>query len=322
MVVTDKTTKVSVCVQTYNHEKYIRQCLQSIVDQETGFDYEVIVGDDCSTDNTRTIVQEFADKHPSIIRTIFQAKNTGGWKNHLDLHGAARGEYVAHVDGDDFWLPGKLATQVDFLERWDGCSAVWSNAIVISDNGQLIGQFNGKIPEHFDINYLIERGNFLNNSSIMYRSVFLEKIINIKAKVIDFYICMLMAEHGSLGYINRPLVAYRHGSTSSVIKNSLSFIHSLYWQAILRARYMGAGTTSIARCITDFYGSILSTTVKQGKFHELWFWSIKIYRESQSLLAGSFFNAVALFPFRLILSKFRKLARRLMYHGTNILFPR
>ena len=64
----EKTPKVSVCVITFNHEKYIRQCLQSIVDQETNFDFEVIVGDDCSKDGTREVVQEFAGKYLTIFQ--------------------------------------------------------------------------------------------------------------------------------------------------------------------------------------------------------------------------------------------------------------
>jgi len=112
-----KTPKVSVCVITYNQEKYIRQCLQSIVDQETDFDFEVIVGEDCSTDGTRAIVQEFSEKFPNIVKPIYQKKNIdGGGYNFLTVHRAARGEYVAHIDGDDFALPGKLQAQANILE--------------------------------------------------------------------------------------------------------------------------------------------------------------------------------------------------------------
>jgi glycosyltransferase involved in cell wall biosynthesis len=236
--------------------------------------------------------------------------------------GKATGDYIAHLDGDDFWLPGKLALQLDFLKRWGGCSAVWSNAIVISEHGQLVGQFNGYMPEQFDINYLIEKGNFLNHSSLMYRSVCKEQILRINTDFIDYYICMLLTEYGLLGYINRHLVIYRHGSTSSIIRNNINYIRSLNWQAISCARSLGAGDTFLARGISEFYGSILSSTVKQGKLRELWYWSNKIYDDSQSILAESFVNAVALLPLRVILSKLRKLARRLVQRGINTLFPR
>ena len=74
---TEKKTKVSVCVVTYNQEKYIRKCLQSIIDQKADFDFEIIIADDCSTDNTPTIIQEFYAKYPEIVKPIFREKNIG-----------------------------------------------------------------------------------------------------------------------------------------------------------------------------------------------------------------------------------------------------
>ena len=94
--------EVSVCVVTYNQEKYITECLQSVVDQETDFDFEVLVGDDCSTDGTRRIVQEFAEKYPDIIKPILHSKNTGAFHNYVSVHNAAMGKYIAHLDGDDY----------------------------------------------------------------------------------------------------------------------------------------------------------------------------------------------------------------------------
>ena len=108
--------KMSVCVITYNQERYIGQCLQSLVEQKTDFDFEVIVGDDCSTDGTLAVVQEFVNRYPDIVRTILQPTNTGGSKNYLQVHAAAIGTYVAHVDGDDYALPGKLQAQAEVLE--------------------------------------------------------------------------------------------------------------------------------------------------------------------------------------------------------------
>lgn len=137
MVQPDKLPKVSVCVITYNQEQYIRQCLQSIVDQKTDFPFEVIVGDDCSTDNTRLIVQEFVQRHPGVVRTIFQKTNTGGSRNNIDVHSAALGEYVAHVDGDDYLLPGKLQVQADYLDNHKECNIVWHRMYALSSCGEM-----------------------------------------------------------------------------------------------------------------------------------------------------------------------------------------
>ena len=69
--------KVSVCVVTYNQEKYIAECLDSLVSQETDFKFEIIVGEDCSTDGTRAIVQQYVDKYPDIVKPIFHDQNVG-----------------------------------------------------------------------------------------------------------------------------------------------------------------------------------------------------------------------------------------------------
>jgi len=128
---TEKIPKVSVCVITYNQERFIRQCLQSIVDQKTDFDFEVIVGDDCSTDGTKAIVNEFANKYPHKIYPIFQSRNIGsGVHNYLSVHNAARGKYVAHVDGDDYLLPGKLQRQERFLDQNENFTVVWHRLCV------------------------------------------------------------------------------------------------------------------------------------------------------------------------------------------------
>ncbi len=127
--------KVSVCVITYNQARYIGQCLQSLVDQRTSFDFEVLVGDDCSSDGTQQIVREFVERHPGRVRALFQPANTGGSRNNLELHDAARGEYVAHVDGDDYVLPGKLQAQADVLDCDDQCMAVWHPVDFFDDEG-------------------------------------------------------------------------------------------------------------------------------------------------------------------------------------------
>lgn len=127
--------KVTVSVITYNQERYIRECLQSLVTQQTDFDFEIIVGDDCSTDGTRAVVQEFVDRYPRLVRALFQARNTGGSRNNLEVHAAARGEFVAHLDGDDYALPGKIQVQADVLDRDPACTAVWHRVDFFDNDG-------------------------------------------------------------------------------------------------------------------------------------------------------------------------------------------
>ena len=170
----DKTPKVSVCVITYNQEKYIGKCLQSIIDQETDFDFELIVGEDCSTDGTRSIVREFAERYPQVVKPIYQKENVGGGgPNYLMVHSAARGTYIAHVDGDDYCLPGKLQAQADLLDNDPSCNIVWHRMLVETAPGKIIdGRLSG-MPDvaglRFDRGAIIQYISVGTNSSKMYR---------------------------------------------------------------------------------------------------------------------------------------------------------
>lgn len=113
---------VSVCVITYNHCNYIRQCLDGILMQQTNFPFEVIVNDDCSTDGTAEIVKEYESKHPQLFKVTYQTENqySKGVRGMFPrfCFPRARGKYIALCEGDDYWTdPLKLQKQVDFLEK-------------------------------------------------------------------------------------------------------------------------------------------------------------------------------------------------------------
>ena len=132
----EKKPKVSVCVVTYNQEKYIKDCLESLVTQECNFDFEVIVGEDCSTDNTRAVIQEYVDKYPNIIKPIFHEKNFGASNNFFYTNNIANGKYICHMDGDDYALPNKLQTQVDFMDKTPVCNVCFHRVKVLYPNGE------------------------------------------------------------------------------------------------------------------------------------------------------------------------------------------
>jgi glycosyltransferase involved in cell wall biosynthesis len=216
----ENTPKVTVCVITYNQEKYIRRCLQSIVDQATEFDLEVIVGEDCSTDGTRAIVQEFAERYPGIVKPIYQEKNIrGGVYNFLTVHRAAQGQYVAHIDGDDYALPGKLQAQVDVLDSKLGCTAVWHRVDYFDDAGDFssgntadLSQFDsGKV--NFD--EAIRLGFIGVHSSLMYRRSAREAI-QVDQEVLDLYFTWDLLSKGSGYILGEVLGRYRIAASGSL----------------------------------------------------------------------------------------------------------
>lgn len=108
---------VSVFMLAYNHEKYIAEAIESVLMQKTDFDFDIVIGEDCSTDATRHIVLEYAQKYPNKIKPILHNVNVGAMLNQMYVLEACTGKYVAMCEGDDYWTdPFKLQKQVDFLE--------------------------------------------------------------------------------------------------------------------------------------------------------------------------------------------------------------
>jgi len=258
--ITTNECVASICVITFNHEDYIEQCIESLASQTTDFKYEIIIGDDNSNDNTTKILRSLKIKYPEKIKAIFRDKNIGGVKNYTEVHNMASGHYVAHVDGDDFWLPGKLAQQVNFLENHPECSAVYSNAFLVNKFGDKFGKFNKKIPEVFDRNYLLEKGNFLNASSLIYRKFLQKKIIPKNCEFIDYQIHLQCSRYGFLGYINEPLVSYRVNPTGFALKHT-NKVTGLYWAAVLEAFEHDGISSTMKSAITDFMGTVFCRAI-------------------------------------------------------------
>jgi len=109
---------VSVHMITYNHEKYIAQAIKGVLMQEATFDYELVISDDSSSDNTLNIIKEYQERYPNIVRIIHREKNLGSVKNFFDTLKHCNGKYIAICEGDDYWTDClKLQKQVDVLEN-------------------------------------------------------------------------------------------------------------------------------------------------------------------------------------------------------------
>lgn len=318
----EKRLKVSVCIVTFNHGQYIDDCLASAVGQQMDADLEILVGDDCSTDQTRKTVSEYAERYPGLIYPVFHQRNIGGTRNYQCLIGKASGSYIAHLDGDDYWLPGKLAEQISFLEKNQNCTAVYTNAIVISNFGELVARFNGVIPQQFDLNYLMGKGNFLNGSSIMYRANCKNPILQLQGDALDYQFHILLAGQGTLGYINRVLTAYRRRSTTSALSTNYGYVLELYWKAIMCAWSMGAESNALRQCVQGLYQNIVRLAASRGRIKEAWNWGNKIIQECPLITARLLVQFVMILPFSVGRRVSRRLARRVFKGGAEVLYDR
>jgi glycosyltransferase involved in cell wall biosynthesis len=261
--------RVSVCVVTYNQERFIAECLESILGQETDFPFEVIVADDGSTDGGRTIIKRFAREHPGRISPILHARNVGITANYLAAHQAARGEYVAHMDGDDVMLPGRLQIQADFLDANPKCAMVGSNAIAFSTDSDGAHRFEGmtsakRHPPVFDFDYFVEHNGFLfPHSSKMYRRSMSPDMSGFE-RLYDVQLHVMQAAQGDVGYIHAPLLKYRINAGISVGRDGLSD----HIASIELAEQLGAGAESVRYAYARAcYGGAL-TSLRSGDHDE------------------------------------------------------
>ena len=136
---------VSVIVTTYNHEPYLAEALNATLSQECDFGVEIILGEDCSSDNTLGVCKTFADRYPNKITLITSTENVGWRENYRRCVEAARGKYIAFCDGDDYFLDTEhLAMQVATMEENPNIGLCYSRAERIDENGNLVGYFPAK----------------------------------------------------------------------------------------------------------------------------------------------------------------------------------
>ena len=225
---------VSICCLAYNHEKYIKKCLDGFLMQKTRFAFEVLIHDDASTDNTAKIIREYEKNYPEVIKPIYQTENQYSKAKSVSANynfPRAKGKYIAMCEGDDYWTDSlKLQKQFDFMQNNKDCSLVFHSANRINTENKIIGVHGPKtkLDQCF---YYISDAVFKCNTLVPTNSMFFETkyIKNIPkwaldAPVGDLPLTLLLAHNGKLGFINQVMSNYRVMTQSSwskkMIKNS------------------------------------------------------------------------------------------------------
>ena len=305
---------VSVWIITYNHEAFIRQCLESVLQQKTNFNFDVIIGEDCSTDLTRDIIREFELLYPQIIKPIYLKKNVGAYRNAYEFcYPQLTGKYIACLEADDYWTDqNKLQMQVDALENNLDAVLCFTQVKVLRNN-----QFEAHWSESYNIKQRYSLEDILITFNIvtctlLFRNLYSELPYNpFDYPTGDVSLSAFLLLNGNAIYIDQITAVYRlHEkgiySPQNLEKKNLVFL-KIFEQLIkepLFEKYYKLLTTLLAdRAYQAFCFEIkkenvdweiakgyANKAVKQMSFRNLFFPFKTIFRAALYLVTGKSFG--------------------------------
>ncbi|MDI9817774.1 MULTISPECIES: glycosyltransferase [unclassified Legionella] len=225
-----ENVQVSVCVITYQQVQYINECLESLVNQQTDFKFEIVIRDDNSTDGTADVILKFKQKYPTLIKLLDGSQNLGMNSNIIEVFQAAAGNYLALCEGDDYWIDNhKLQKQFDVLESHkeiDMCChpAMIKEGVQIKQN-KTLGN-HGSETKVISVNEVIKNGgDFIATPSIMIRKSVISYLPEwfVTAPIGDYFIQVHGARKGGCLFLPEPMAVYRRNATNSWSASMINF---------------------------------------------------------------------------------------------------
>lgn len=222
---------VSIRCLCYNHENYIRDALEGIVNQKTNFPFEAIVHDDASTDTSATIIREYAEKYPNIIKPIYQTENQYSKKDGSIgriMHKYCIGKYIAICEGDDYWTdPYKLQRQVDYMETNPDCTMTFHPVDIITDNEKDSYVFTNLEGRDYEPEEIFVHWTVPTCSTLSRREMWSLRPYDKRFIATDIVLVLTCAYHGKIHCLPQKMGAYRRLSTGwvkTVGSNQINFI--------------------------------------------------------------------------------------------------
>jgi glycosyltransferase involved in cell wall biosynthesis len=306
--------KLSVVVITYNHERFIAQALDSILAQRVNFDYEIVVGEDCSTDSTRDILMEFHHRYPGRIVPLLRQHNLGAMRNFEAAIGACRGQYLAFLEGDDYWAcEDKLQRQVDFLDTHTDFAICCHPVRFLDDDASAkADEFRFLPAGPYTIEDLL-KGNFVMTCSTVLRRDLIPPLPRwfSKMKLGDWPLFALVAQHGKIELMDAVMAVYRvhSGSTWSSLPSTTRLRESA---RMLRAldKHLGFRYSDVIReTIARPYLELASTARLNGSRTQTGKYLLSCLRNGGWRLPGSRRLLVGLAAYVLIGSWYKRFSR-------------
>lgn len=291
---------VSIICNTYNHEPYIRQCLEGFVMQKTNFPFEVLIHDDASTDNTADIIREYEVNYPDIIKPIYQTENQYSKKTGIMKtfqYPRVKGKYIALCEGDDYWIDSlKLQKQVDFLEK---------NLEYVMVYGQ-VKQYNqdrNKFGKLFGKPFQDTKTLFISNSIPTLTVLLKKELINKYNQEIgnfntwllgDYPLWLYASVHGKVGFIPSLFGVYRvlsnSASHSTDYKKKIKFVQSMFDMKLFFAKLYNI--VSVQDVEQMKFSSLCNTAIQYNQILDASIYYNKIINPSFNLSIKYYLNKI------------------------------
>ena len=286
--------KLSVFVVTYNQEKYIRQCLDSILMQEVDFDYEVVIGEDHGTDGTRAICEEYAQKYLQV-RLLPLIENLGIARNWQRVLSECQGEYVAMCEGDDYWTDKyKLQKQVSFLDGNMDYVMSFHDATIIDENNNILSLSKQGDCKRDILSEELMFGNHPSTQTVMFRQKDMLPILEIMKRGYqynngDTVLFSMLGKYGNAKF--QPEITnsvWRNHSSAAwsainSIEKDISSYHTYtflqkQYNGALRKKYLNSRLNKLSRIVQDapknkrykeflvYYCRFLILAIMHGRF--------------------------------------------------------
>ncbi|HSJ69311.1 MAG TPA: glycosyltransferase [Anditalea sp.] len=284
--------KVSVWLTTYNHEAFIGRALESILMQKTSFSYEIVIGEDCSTDNTRQIVKSYKSKYPDKLRLFLPDQNLGMVAMFKASYEMCHGHYVAWMDGDDYWIdPYKLQKQVDFLDSNPEYVLHFHKVNILKSNKEIYdGYAPPKMNSDFslEIKHLLKGYNPIASSSVLHRNVLKGKLPDwfFDLVFLDYSFYLFLLRYGKFKYSKEKMSIYRvhEGGAYSGRETSDNMADMIRFAHQLKQYFPEIKSKDINAMIGYQYYKKLLKSIESGSFSNIKYDLAKVLQLNPGLL--------------------------------------
>lgn len=282
---------------TYNQEDFIAQAIEGVLMQQTNFNYQLVIGEDCSTDKTREICKQYASKYPSKIKLLLADKNMGLIGNYIKTYSECTGKYVAICDGDDYWIdPFKLQNQVDFLEKNPEFDLIFTSHKDLFPSGEIKIRNTNKLLDTSSFKELVFE-NYIASVTVLFKNEQLPEtmeswMMNLPYGDWPTYLWILK-DGGKVKFLNEATAVYRKNLGISTnlreYRDKIGRINLYILRNILKEPFFLKKKAIIEKAISRLELGLMASYNREGKYVKAFILFIKLCAKKNPVYIAKLF---------------------------------